>query len=99
MPGVGPREDREAQWPELSILKSPAITAVSSRTRLTARLSGTNQSWINGSISASSSGAGMYIRCAEVMRAPGISASQSSGNTSHAAGSKGRDSPLSMKAV
>jgi hypothetical protein len=59
MTGVGPREDGEAQVPTLSIRKSPAMTAVSSSTRLTARLSGTNQSWIKGSISPSSSGAGM----------------------------------------
>lgn len=81
-----------------SIRKSPAITAASSRTSLTARLSGTNQSARHARIASASERSCTRNRI-DVIRCPGASDNQSSGNGSKADGSKGRSCTPSENTV
>ena len=81
--------------------KSPAITASPSTTRLTARLSGTNQAWKAPAIRASNaSGSTVSIRTRhEVRTDPGAAASQSAGKRSKCSPEKGAGDTPSAKSV
>ena len=83
--------------PAASMRKSPAMTALSSRTRLTARLSGTNHSFRRSTISSSARQPSTRMR-AEVTRTPGAAANQSAGKAEKRVPSNGlSDTPSPIR--